>query len=164
MQYKPRSRAAKWRRNIFILVFPSLENAASLLPALTESPQAATFSSALVPRKLFSVGASCVAADLALDTDSLSMGVVFVNTSATKRVKITNTGDVGCTYAISLEKLQRDLKIFPVTGFLAPGENATLDITYNPVSAGEFTAYARCLLDGQPLAAQPLVISGILIA
>ncbi len=144
-----------------MIIFPSVESGSgpSKLPSLGEA-SAPIFSTALPPRKLLSLSGSCVGADLAMDTDALSMGIVVVNSTVTKRLKLTNTGDVGCTYSLILEKFQKDLKFFPSTGFLAPGEAAALDVTFSPVTAGEFTAFMRCLMDGQPLAAQPLVISG----
>jgi hypothetical protein len=135
LQYKPRSRAAKWRRNLFVLIFPSVESTSpAFFPLLTDTPAQTSFSSALSPRKLVNLSGSCVGADLGLDTDTLSMGIVVVNTTVTKRFKLTNTGDVACTYSLVLEKLRKDLKLFPVTGFLASGESATIDATFSPAS------------------------------
>ena len=51
---------------------------------------------------------------------------------ATQRVQVENTGDVGTKYSLDVSALGAHFTAFPGSGFLAPNQQAQLEITFHP--------------------------------
>lgn len=77
------------------------------------------------------VGA-CVGAQLSLSAETLPFGTVVLGSSATKRLQIDNTGDVGCQFVWDAAALGSHFSIHPMSAFIAPGSNLKVDVTFHP--------------------------------
>ena len=51
---------------------------------------------------------------------------------AVQRVQVENTGDVGTKYSLDMAALGPHFTAFPGSGFLAPNQQAQVEITFHP--------------------------------
>ncbi|KXZ49496.1 hypothetical protein GPECTOR_21g722 [Gonium pectorale] len=75
---------------------------------------------------------ACLGTELRLASDSLPFGPVVLGSRAVKRLQLENTGDVGTKFAWDTKALGPHFSIFPADGFLAPGQDVKLDVTFHP--------------------------------
>lgn len=53
---------------------------------------------------------------------------------ATQRVQVENSGDIGTKFALDVAALGPHFTAFPASGFLAPNQQAQVDITFRPTA------------------------------
>lgn len=51
---------------------------------------------------------------------------------ATQRLQVENTGDVGTKYSLDVSALGAHFTAFPSSGFLAPNQQAQVEMTFQP--------------------------------
>ncbi|PNH08880.1 Hydrocephalus-inducing protein [Tetrabaena socialis] len=85
-----------------------------------------------VPTPLATLTGACLGTELRLASDSLPFGPVVLGSRAVKRLQLENTGDVGTKFAWDTRALGPHFAIFPSDGFLAPGQDVKLDVTFQP--------------------------------
>lgn len=85
-----------------------------------------------VPTPLATLTGACLGTELRLASDSLPFGPVVLGSRAVKRLQLENTGDVGTKFAWDTRALGPHFSIFPADGFLAPGQDVKLDVTFHP--------------------------------
>ncbi|KAJ9512718.1 hypothetical protein QJQ45_019009 [Haematococcus lacustris] len=102
------------------------------------------------PLTVFTVSGSCHGTELTLASDVLPFGPVVLGSSASKRLALENTGDVGTKYSWDNKGLGPHFTIAPEEGFLAPGQTVRLDVTFRPqaVSPDIRVERVRCTVEG----------------
>ena len=81
---------------------------------------------------LFVVTGSCQGVEVTLDTDYIPFGAVVQRSSNTRRVVMSNTGDMGARFKWDLAKFGPDFSISPVQGYIAQGMDVTFDVEFHP--------------------------------
>merc|ERR1719158_1913670 len=82
-------------------------------------------------RRLMLVSGTCHGVGMRLESDKLPFGDVIERSSLTKKVKLSNTGDVGTSY--KWEQIYKPhFSIEPSEGFLPAGGGVTMEVTFHP--------------------------------
>ncbi|KAL0040642.1 hypothetical protein WJX79_000331 [Trebouxia sp. C0005] len=81
---------------------------------------------------LLTLSAACLGTQLTLSTDNLPFGTVVLGSEAKQRLQVENSGDVGTKYTLDVAALAPHFAAFPASGFLAPNQQAQVDITFHP--------------------------------
>ena len=68
------------------------------------------------------------------ETGTLEASAPLPALQASKRVQLENTGDVGAKFAFDMKALAPHFSVFPGDGFLAPGQDVKLEVTFHPRS------------------------------
>jgi hypothetical protein len=84
--------------------------------------------------------------------------IILVNTSSTAQVMINNCGDVPTAYTASINGTGYTLTSAATTGMIAPGDNATFDVSFNPTTMGALPA--TLLVTGQGVPDMPIQLAG----
>jgi len=112
-------------------------------------------------RRLMLVSGTCHGVGMRLESDKLPFGNVIEHSSLTKKVKLSNTGDVGTTY--KWEQIYKPhFSIEPSEGFLPAGGGVTMEVTFHPAFLSNDIRFEKvpCLVDGQPANDMYLTLSG----
>ena len=82
---------------------------------------------------MFAVRGCCQGYDITLDSDTLPFGAVGKDCSLTRKVILSNRGDIGAGFAWNLAQL-RDVpfSVSPTNGYIAPGQEATIEFVFQP--------------------------------
>lgn len=115
-----------------------------------------------VPLPLAALTGACTAGELMLASDSVPFGTVALGSRATKRLTLSNTGDVGVRFAWDAKALAPHFSVSPPEGFLPPGQDARLEVAFQPTAASADIRVerARCRVDGAPDLALALTLTG----
>ena len=82
---------------------------------------------------LLDVVGACQGVQFEMDNDQISFGTETLHSRATRRVLLNNTGDIGAKFAWQLsEEARKWFTIVPETGYLSPGLEVILTITFMP--------------------------------
>jgi hydrocephalus-inducing protein len=92
----------------------------------------ATVSVSGAPVHLATITGSCLGTELRLASDNLPFGTVCLGSRTMKRLRLENTGDLGTRFTFDAAALGREFSIHPDEGFLAPGKDVKLDVTFHP--------------------------------
>ncbi|KAJ3022533.1 hypothetical protein HKX48_005950 [Thoreauomyces humboldtii] len=130
------------------------------IPAFAEDLflEAAGFSNPLIH-----ITGACQGIEVKLENDTLPFGAVVIKSSAMRRLQLQNYGDIGTKFRWDTSKFAPDFSISPSEGYISPGMEISLEITFHPI---EFSADIRyenllCKIDGiQPLS---LTLSGMCV-
>ena len=68
------------------------------------------------------------------ETGTLEASAPLSALQASKRLQLENTGDVGAKFAFDMKALAPHFSVFPGDGFLAPGQDVKLEVTFHPRS------------------------------
>ncbi|TPX54724.1 hypothetical protein PhCBS80983_g05802 [Powellomyces hirtus] len=103
-------------------------------------------------RPLAQITGACQGIEVKLENDTLPFGAVVIKSSATRRIQLQNCGDIGTTFRWDSAKFAPDFAISPSEGYISPGMEISLEITFHPI---EFSADIRyenlhCRVDGIP--------------
>ncbi|CAF3321831.1 unnamed protein product [Rotaria socialis] len=82
---------------------------------------------------MFAVRGCCQGYDISLDSDTLPFGAVGKDCSLTRKLILSNRGDIGASFAWNLAQL-RDVpfRVSPTNGYIAPGQEATIEFVFQP--------------------------------
>jgi len=69
-----------------------------------------------VPQQLTTLTGACTGLSLLLASDSIPFGTVVLGSRTTKRMQLSNVGDVGCRFAWDTAALGREFSISPAGG------------------------------------------------
>lgn len=85
-----------------------------------------------MPVNIAMLTGSCLGTELRLASDNLPFGAVVLGSRTVKRLRLENCGDLGTKFNWDARALGREFSIHPSDGFLAPGKDVKLDITFLP--------------------------------
>jgi hydrocephalus-inducing protein len=107
---------------------------------------------------LFVVSGSCQGTEIQLDATSIPFGAVVQKSSSSRKLIMSNTGDIGARLVCSsvsvrwsskvvyrfkwdVKKFGPDFRIVPSEGYLSPGMEVPFDITFHPVEISNDIRY-----------------------
>ncbi|XP_068116429.1 hydrocephalus-inducing protein homolog [Hyperolius riggenbachi] len=101
-------------------------------------------------RSLLVVRGSSQGLELSLDQDYITFGAVVLQSRATRRVVLSNSGELGARFQWDIKKFQPDFSISPVSGYLTAGTEVTFDVTFHPHEISSDLHYENlpCVIEG----------------
>ncbi|TRY66381.1 hypothetical protein DNTS_003349 [Danionella cerebrum] len=101
-------------------------------------------------RTLLVMKGCCQAVEVRLDTDYLQFGAVVQRCHATRRIIMQNTGDIGARFKWDMKSFAPDFIIFPSEGYITPGMEVSLEVTFAPTLLRQDIRYEglRCAVEG----------------
>ncbi|ESO91099.1 hypothetical protein LOTGIDRAFT_122343, partial [Lottia gigantea] len=99
---------------------------------------------------LFVVRGSCLGMEVSLDTEAIPFGAVIQKSQSTRKLVMSNTGDMNTKFRWDESKFKPDFSIRPVEGYITPGMEVTFDVTFHPQTLNQDIRYEKlkCSLDG----------------
>ena len=85
-----------------------------------------------VTRPLLSVSGTCQGLELRLDSETLSFGSVVKNSSVTKKLRLSNMGEIGAKFKWPSVMLEPMFRISPTDGYVPPNGDVLFDVTFQP--------------------------------
>lgn len=115
-----------------------------------------------VTRRLLELAGACHGVGMRLESDKVPFGNVIQHSSLTRKVKLSNTGDVGSNYKWQEHLYKPHFTINPKDGFLPAGGNVTMEVTFHPKNLSPDIRIDKvpCLVDGQEMPDMYLTLSG----
>jgi len=103
-----------------------------------------------VERTVFKIQGACLGTELTFAADSIPFPPVVHGSRATKRLQVENTGDVGTKFSWDTPALGANFTVFPAEGFLGPGQDTKLEVTFHPgrVDSDVRVERVRCKVEG----------------
>ncbi|XP_063801928.1 hydrocephalus-inducing protein homolog isoform X2 [Pseudophryne corroboree] len=88
--------------------------------------------------------------ELSLDQDYLSFGAVVLQSQATRKIILSNTGELGARFQWDTKRFQPDFTISPVTGYITAGTEVTFDVVFHPheISSDIHYENLNCFIEG----------------
>ncbi|XP_033920413.1 hydrocephalus-inducing protein homolog [Melopsittacus undulatus] len=101
-------------------------------------------------RSLCVVRGSCQGSLVSLDQDQLSFGAVVQQSSTCRRVVMRNAGDTRVRFMWDVESFKPDFSISPTKGYISPGMDVPLAVTFRPSKLSQAVQYKglRCFIQG----------------
>ncbi|OCT82470.1 hypothetical protein XELAEV_18025000mg [Xenopus laevis] len=98
--------------------------------------------------------------ELSLDQEYISFGAVVIQCQATRRIILSNTGELGARFKWDSEKFQPDFSISPAFGYITAGTDVTFEIVFHPreIAADIHYENLSCFIEGSK--ALKLTLSG----
>jgi hypothetical protein len=78
------------------------------------------------------ISGSALGINVSLESNIISFGPVAIGGSATKKITLINHGDLGVAFKWDPLAFLPEFKINPFDGYLAPGTESSLDLTFHP--------------------------------
>ncbi|KTG35348.1 hypothetical protein cypCar_00023228 [Cyprinus carpio] len=101
-------------------------------------------------RPLLVMKGCCQGVEVRLDTDYLQFGAVVQRCQATRRIIMQNTGDIGARFKWDVKSFAPDFIIFPAEGYITPGMEVSLEVTFAPTELNQDLRYDDlcCTIEG----------------
>ncbi|XP_073461747.1 hydrocephalus-inducing protein homolog [Aquarana catesbeiana] len=101
-------------------------------------------------RSLLVVRGSGQGLELSLDQEYVTFGAVVMQSQATRRIVLSNSGELGARFQWDIKKFQPDFSISPVSGYITAGSEVTFDVTFHPREIRTDIHYENlpCLIEG----------------
>lgn len=87
------------------------------------------------PRKVFTVAGVAHGIELKLMDEVAAFGNVVVDSRLTKKIQMSNFGDVKANYAWDKTAFTKNFTIHPASGYINPNSNLDLEVTFHPKAA-----------------------------
>ncbi|XP_030281249.1 hydrocephalus-inducing protein homolog isoform X1 [Sparus aurata] len=99
---------------------------------------------------LVTIQGCCQGVEFQLDRDYLAFGAVVQRCQARKRIVMMNTGDIGARFQWRTESFPAELSIVPSEGYICPGKEVPLEVTFAPMELSNDTRYENlsCCVKG----------------
>lgn len=81
---------------------------------------------------LFVITGSCQGIEINLGSDALPFGAVVQKSSSTRKLVMTNSGDIGARFKWDVQKFAPDFSIIPIEGYISPGMEVPFDVVFHP--------------------------------
>ncbi|KAJ8332018.1 hypothetical protein SKAU_G00429950, partial [Synaphobranchus kaupii] len=105
-------------------------------------------------RPLLVLKGCCQGLEISLDQDYVPFGAVPQRCQATRRIIMSNTGDIGARFKWDVKKFSPHFSISPTEGYICPGMEVPFDVTFAPLELSQDLRYDNlpCTLErGAPL-------------
>ncbi|KAJ3215867.1 hypothetical protein HDU67_010224 [Dinochytrium kinnereticum] len=96
-------------------------------------------------KPLFMVTGACQGIEVKLENDTLPFGAVVQRSCTTRRIQLQNIGDIGAKFHWDITKFQPDFSISPTEGYISPGMDISLEITFHPVEINQDIRYENLI-------------------
>ncbi|KAJ3159463.1 hypothetical protein HDU86_001781 [Geranomyces michiganensis] len=114
-------------------------------------------------RPLAQVTGACQGIEVKLENNTLPFGAVVIKSSATRRIQLQNCGDIGSTFRWDAAKFAPDFSISPSEGYISPGMEVSLEITFHPMEFSADIRYENLLCRIEGIAPLSLTLSGMCV-
>lgn len=117
--------------------------------------------------RFMSVQAACVGVGVTLDCEQVLFGPTCVNSAVSRRVLLTNTGDVGTKFHWDPRPaMDAWVTLAPMSGYLAPGRAVAVHVTFRPTQVNPDVRFEgiACVLDEASTKPLLLDVSGVAVA
>nr|KAJ3422703.1 hypothetical protein HK105_006819 [Polyrhizophydium stewartii] len=103
-----------------------------------------------VSRQLAVVSGACQGVEVRLENDTLPFGAVVQRSSTMRRMQLQNIGDIGVKFFWDSQQFLPDFSISPTEGYISPGMDIPLEITFHPSEIHPDIRYENlsCNIDG----------------
>ena len=114
-------------------------------------------------KPLFLISGACQGIEIKLENDTLPFGAVVQRSLTTRKVQLQNIGDIGAKFSWDSSKLQPNFSITPLEGYISPGMDIPLEITFHPLELNPDIRAENviCKIEGAP--ALNLTLSGMCV-
>ncbi|KAI9343132.1 hypothetical protein BDR26DRAFT_917651 [Obelidium mucronatum] len=105
-------------------------------------------------KPLFLITGACQGIEIHLENDTLPFGAIVQKSCTTRRIQLLNTGDIGARFHWDPTKFAPDFTISTPEGYISPGMEIPLEITFHPTELNQDIRYDSliCNVEGsQPL-------------
>ncbi|XP_059569698.1 hydrocephalus-inducing protein homolog [Alligator mississippiensis] len=101
-------------------------------------------------RSLFMVRGCCQGIEVSLDQEHIPFGAVVQQSKASRRIIMQNTGDMGVKFKWDTKSFEPDFSISPVEGYISPGMDVPLEVTFHPCELSQEIYYdnLQCYIQG----------------
>ncbi|KAK6174452.1 hypothetical protein SNE40_017727 [Patella caerulea] len=112
---------------------------------------------------LFVVRGSCLGMEITLDTEAIPFGAVIQKSQSTRKLVMTNSGDMNSKFRWDIAKFKPDFTISPVEGYITPGMEVTFDVIFHPHEINQDIRYEKiqCFLDSTQHKPVTLTLTGM---
>ncbi|XJO77830.1 hypothetical protein BDV3_002359 [Batrachochytrium dendrobatidis] len=99
---------------------------------------------------LFAITGACQGIDVRLENDIVTLGAVVQQSSITRRIQLQNIGEIGTKFHWNSKKFLPDFSISPSEGYISPGMEIPLEITFHPIEINPDVRYENisCEIEG----------------
>ncbi|XP_056379319.1 hydrocephalus-inducing protein homolog [Hyla sarda] len=99
---------------------------------------------------LFVVQGCSQGLELNLDQEYMSFGAVVLHSQATRRVVLSNTGELGIRFEWDIKRFEPDFSIWPTSGYITAGTEVTFDVVFHPTEINSDIHYEDllCFIEG----------------
>ncbi|KAJ3416712.1 hypothetical protein HDV05_000542 [Chytridiales sp. JEL 0842] len=103
-----------------------------------------------ISKPLFLVSGACQGIEIKLENDTLPFGAVVQKSCTSRRIQLQNAGDIGATFHWDVSKFSPDFSISPSEGYISPGMDLPLEITFHPTEINQDIRYESlaCAIEG----------------
>ena len=81
---------------------------------------------------LFTIVGACQGLEIKLDSEAIPYGSVTLGSSSTRRLMMTNSGDIGSAFSWNVERFLPSFNISPAKGYISPGMEVPFEIVFTP--------------------------------
>ncbi|KAJ3226665.1 hypothetical protein HK099_004409 [Clydaea vesicula] len=101
-------------------------------------------------KQLFVLQGACQGIDIKLENDILPFGAVVQKSYTTRRIQLQNSGDIGAKFRWDVSKFLPEFTISPSEGYISPGMDIPLEITFHPTDINPDIRYESlcCTVEG----------------
>ncbi|KAJ3408149.1 hypothetical protein HDU80_006663 [Chytriomyces hyalinus] len=105
-----------------------------------------------ISKPLCLVSGACQGIEVKLENDTLPFGAIVQKSFTTRRIQLQNSGDIGAKFHWDAAKFAPDFSISTPEGYISPGMEIPLDITFHPVELNQDIRYDSlvCQIEGAP--------------
>ncbi|RKO94829.1 hypothetical protein BDK51DRAFT_29881 [Blyttiomyces helicus] len=110
-----------------------------------------------ISKPVFVVTGACQGIEVKLENETLPFGAAVQKSSTSRRIQLQNVGDIGAKFRWDVAKFSPDFTISPPEGYISPGMDIPLEITFHPMELNPDIRYENltCTVEG----AQPLFLT-----
>ncbi|KAJ3205215.1 hypothetical protein HDU82_005341 [Entophlyctis luteolus] len=145
--------SAMAKTDIIVEYFPQVETAVNIRFRIyfdQEYEDVDIFASAAVPKLTLMDSNNENLLSSPLTTPQLDLGVHPINSEFISMLKLVNEGSFAVDFLIQPIGI-REFDVYPVRGFIGPGNSIALKVFFNPTSEERFQMWLKVLWEGSPL-------------
>lgn len=103
-----------------------------------------------ISKSLLLVSGACQGTEVKLENDTLPFGAIVHKSFTTRRIQLQNTGDIGAKFHWEVSRFAPDFSISPIEGYISPGMDLPLEITFHPAEINQDIRYEglACMVEG----------------
>lgn len=96
---------------------------------------------------VFVLTGSCQGMEVGLDSEAIGFGSVVQKSQSSRKLVMSNSGDIGTRFRWDVEKFKPDFSISPVAGYLSPGMDVTFEVVFHPCDINSDIRYEVNMYD-----------------
>ncbi|XP_069113582.1 hydrocephalus-inducing protein homolog isoform X2 [Argopecten irradians] len=116
---------------------------------------------------LFVLQGSCLGMEIILDTHAIPFGAVVKDSQSTRKLVMSNTGDMNTKFKWDNRKFAPDFSITPAEGYITSGMDVTFEVTFHPKQLNQDIRYdsLRCMFpESSPHKPVTLTLTGMCVS